>query len=553
MESTLDSNKPDNRDDFIAKKPSKKTYEFDDLLRLVGGFGCYPMMLYAFMCLMTVPIGLQQLVLVFYGASPSFHCTASTNNSNNSLCSINQCCANCTEYEFNGEFTSAVSEWELICNRNHLKALTQASYLAGLLIGSYAFSSISDHFGRRIAVFLSIAFLAGCGTVSAVADCLSLFALFRVGAGAAAAGCLLCRFVYCLELSVTSNRTAAGFVSNIFMTLGYAILALLAYVLRDWRYLMLAVSLPGILLLGFWWWIPESPRWLVANNRLDEAHSLLMKYAAKNGVDIDSQHLKHVITEVRKADVRSDDTRKYGTFDLIRTPKLRKRIIICCFNWFVNALVYFGLSLNVKNLAGNMYVNFFILIIIELPAALLAWYCLQRFGRRISYCTFMLIGGAAGMLVLAVPNKVEYQSVITTLAMVGKFCIMSTFLTIYVFTAELFPTVIRNVGVGVSSMMARIGAILAPYIVLLADLPNLNKTLPLVIFGVLGVTAGIVSLWLPETLFSPMPQTVEQAEAWDDDYKIYCCKRHGIKKSGCELDNTGEGEEQKLCRSESHV
>lgn len=113
MESTLDSNKPENRDDFITKKPSKKTYEFDDLLRLVGGFGCYPMMLYAFMCLMTVPIGLQQLVLVFYGASPSFHCTASTNNSNNSPCSINQCCANCTEYEFNGEFTSAVSEVRL--------------------------------------------------------------------------------------------------------------------------------------------------------------------------------------------------------------------------------------------------------------------------------------------------------------------------------------------------------------------------------------------------------------------------------------------------------
>lgn len=86
-----------------------------------------------------------------------------------------------------------------------------------------------------------------------------------------------------------------------------------------------------------------------------------------------------------------------------------------------------------------------------------------------------------------------------------------------------------------------------------ADLPNLNKTLPLVIFGVLGVTAGIVSLWLPETLFSPMPQTVEQAEAWDDDYKIYCCKRPGIKKSGSEPDGMGEGEEQKLCKGESRV
>lgn len=94
---------------------------------------------------------------------------------------------------------------------------------------------------------------AVCGTVSAVADCLSLFALFRVGAGAAAAGCLLSRFVYCMELSVTSNRTAAGFVSNIFMTVGYAILSLLAYFIRDWRHLMLAVSVPGVLLLFFWW------------------------------------------------------------------------------------------------------------------------------------------------------------------------------------------------------------------------------------------------------------------------------------------------------------
>lgn len=80
-------------------------------------------------------------------------------------------------------------------------------------------------------------------------------------------------------------------------------------------------------------WIPESPRWLVAHNRLDEAHGLLMKYATKNGVSVDPKQLRHMISEVRKADVRKNDTRKYGTCDLVRTPKLRKRIIICCFNW----------------------------------------------------------------------------------------------------------------------------------------------------------------------------------------------------------------------------
>ena len=114
MEGTQDSEKADNINDFDTKESTNKTYEFDDLLRLVGGFGRYPMVLYAFMCLMTVPIGLQQLVLVFYGASPSFQCTAATTAINNSICSIDQCCSNCTKYEFNGQFTSAVSEVRLL-------------------------------------------------------------------------------------------------------------------------------------------------------------------------------------------------------------------------------------------------------------------------------------------------------------------------------------------------------------------------------------------------------------------------------------------------------
>ena len=46
-----------------------------------------------------------------------------------------------------------------------MKALSQAAYLAGLLIGSFAFSSISDHFGRKIAVFLSIAILVSTSFV----------------------------------------------------------------------------------------------------------------------------------------------------------------------------------------------------------------------------------------------------------------------------------------------------------------------------------------------------------------------------------------------------
>lgn len=50
------------------------------------------------------------------------------------------------------------------------------------------------------------------------------------------------------------------------------------------------------------------------------------------------------------------------------------------------------------------------------------------------------------------------------LAMMAKLAITSSYGAIYVFTAEQFPTVIRNVGLGASSTFARIGGVMAPYV-----------------------------------------------------------------------------------------
>ena len=91
-----------------------KDYEYDDLLRLVGGFGRYPMMLYAFTCVMSIPVGMQQLVQVFYGATPTFTCAPSS-TAVNYTCAVGKCCANCSSYEFHGSFTSAVSEVRYLC------------------------------------------------------------------------------------------------------------------------------------------------------------------------------------------------------------------------------------------------------------------------------------------------------------------------------------------------------------------------------------------------------------------------------------------------------
>lgn len=67
---------------------------------------------------------------------------------------------------------------------------------------------------------------------------------------------------------------------------------------------------------------------------------------------------------------------------------------------------------------------------------------------------------------------------VIVLAMMGKMAITSSYGTVYVFSAEQFPTVIRNVGIGASSTFARVGGILAPFVnITVCKLYNILKFL----------------------------------------------------------------------------
>ena len=74
----------------------------------------------------------------------------------------------------------------------------------------------------------------------------------RFGAGLGTAGALLIRFVYSMELSPLNLRTLVGIINILFVMIGAVILTLLAYLIRDWRYLMLAATIPSIPALLLW-------------------------------------------------------------------------------------------------------------------------------------------------------------------------------------------------------------------------------------------------------------------------------------------------------------
>ncbi|KAJ8348271.1 hypothetical protein SKAU_G00268600 [Synaphobranchus kaupii] len=101
------------------------------------------------------------------------------------------------------------------------------------------------------------------------------------------------------------------------------------------------------------------------------------------------------------------------------------------------------------------------------------------------------------------------QTIRTTLAVLGKGFSSASFTCVYLFTVELYPTVIRQTGMGLSSTMARVGSMAAPAVLILDEV---LPTLPSIVYGGSAVVAGIFAFFLPETLNVPLPETIDDAE-----------------------------------------
>lgn len=170
-------------------------------------------------------------------------------------------------------------------------------------------------------------------------------------------------FVLVMEIIGTKWRELFSVLYQIPFNLGHLTLPLFAYYIRDWHKLQFALSIPSIILLSYYWIVPESPRWLFAVGRVNEAASVCEKAAKCNKLNSST-----ILTKLENAqEAKTDQSAKGSAFDLIRTKNLRIKTLCMNFNWFVCGLCFFGVSQYVGETGGNIFKNVAISASLEIP------------------------------------------------------------------------------------------------------------------------------------------------------------------------------------------
>uniref|UniRef100_A0A8C5IHB2 Solute carrier family 22 member 13 n=1 Tax=Junco hyemalis TaxID=40217 RepID=A0A8C5IHB2_JUNHY len=369
---------------------------------------------------------------------------------------------------------SLLTEFDLVCDRKDLNDIAQAIYMAGLLLGSMIFGPLSDRIGRRPVVLISV-FLQGLfGLGIAFVPHFYVYMAFRCVVGASVSGITMTLLALATEWIGVSSRPNAVLTSHCCFAIGQMILAGLSYGIRNWRLLEIAGS-ALIFAFFFCMGLPMDCKWKKSWTWASFSCSDSLSFCV----------LK----------LKPEKEVKSGSFlDLFRKKHLLKVTLIMSCAWFVNSFVYYGLSLNVTNFGLDIYLTQLAFGAVEIPARFACIFTLQRFGRRKTQAVLLVLSGLVCLIITGIP---EDQPVATTvLATIGKFAASASFSTSYVYAAELFPTVVRQTGVGLCSVSARVAGILAPLVRLLGQH---HRAIPMAVFGSAPVLGGLLCILLPET------------------------------------------------------
>lgn len=428
--------------------------------------------------------------------------------------SVEKCLSEELVFDHSIVASSFATKFDMVCdNKSYLRGIVNACVMVGMLIGSLPAGMFSDRVGRKNALATFSLMVPIAGVVGAFATWLPLLAFCRVVIGLATVGTYISSFVLIAEstLPVFTNTATAILISV--WPMGTMVVVILAYFIRDAFYLQLALYAPLILNILLWLFVHESPRWLLAKGRYEEAWINVKRIAQQNG--------KPLAKRMEDFPPTTESTANpfHARFlDLFTPQKMLIRTLICFYQWFCVTAVTYALIYASTSFVGSPYLNFAIVAFVGIPGKLTGIYTFDRVGRKCSLFLLQLTTGICCIAVALILENKELGLFQIVLASIAKFCSDLCFALVYLYCAEMYPTKLRGTATGACSTIGRVGGMFALGI---DGLKTVWTPLPLVLIGSVTTIAAFLAFALPETTGTKLPETVKEAlEETGKNYKL---------------------------------
>ena len=492
---------------FPEVTEKKTTTTVDQSLLESGPFGRYQLFVLV-LCILVFSNGFsfQSLITYYVADDPPWVCTR---NNVSSFCHkgpfqegseffTKRCSLDRNQWKYTLPKTySFTTEFDLVCKKEYLKALSTALFFVGCIFGAFLSGPLADKFGRKPIIIgaFGIEFLASFSGffVSRIWQYLLLRSIVGLAFGTLAPTV----FIYFSENMAPKTRNWACNLYFFGFTLSMLWISVIAYFVPYWRKLLLYTSAFPLLAFFLFWLTMESPYWLSSNKEFDKAEKVLQRIAKINGKDVSVSLTKEYEMNNKK--------KHYSYFHLFNCLKVFLLTTLQSYLWLGVGLVYYAIALESSNLGGSLYTNFILSSLADLPGYCITLVTSIYIGRKKVICFNFLFTGSILVAIGLIPET--YTTARVALAILGRMFSSVVFNTIFLWTFEIYPTVVRSQGMNICQMFSRAGSTAAPF--LTSVLQDIDPKLPYFIMAGLAILGAFCSLFLPETILKPTREVYE--------------------------------------------
>jgi len=425
-------------------------------------------------------------------------------------------CSSGWEYDLEDFHTSVTVEFDWVCEQAWIPALSQTIFFFGAIPGMLFFGWFSDTIGRLPTIMCSniLALVTGVLTPF-ITGHLSFFAL-RFAMGLAFNTFFTAPYILVLEYVDCSKRTLVGNLGlALFLTLSGVYQPWAIKYIGDWKVFNWVMFSQMVLVLVVPLILPESGRWLMIKGREEKLLKILRRIANMNKRELPENFDKDVRSLCKKQLEMNSSKPSHTYADLFKNPNMRRITILGIILWMIISLVFDTTVRNISNLNFNFYISFMIATLMELPADLLSIVGMNWLGRR--WSSFIpMIGCAATMLACA--WLTDWWQAQAGLFMLGRVFATYAMNLGFQFTVEVMPTDLRGQGTALMNVMSMVSQMASPYIVYSAVL---SDKAPFIIIAIITVIGAFPGLFLPETAGINLPDSLEEIEEFGKNDKFF--------------------------------